>query len=94
MTDEERDEAFAASLRRVPPEQLEEKLIREIQYSVRVELPGTSSGSVTDIFLPNGNRLPMAEWDAHGFGDLELDLCVARALKDDYHECRSEDCKC
>jgi hypothetical protein len=68
--------------------------VEDAAFTVKVELPGVSSGFVSDIYGAGGDRIPTLDWEACGFTDFQLELCVARALNEDAHECKGEKCPC
>lgn len=69
--------------------------VEDAHYSVKVSLPGISSGSVVEIRTENDTAISPLDWDAHGFDDFQLDLCVMRALNDAGRDCKCpERCRC
>lgn len=65
--------------------------VEDAHYSVKVEMPSVCSGSVVEIRTENDSVISPLDWDAHGFDDFQLDLCVMRALNDAEN---ARDCRC
>ena len=69
--------------------------VEDQPYTVKVEMPTYSTGSVAAIYAESGTRIPTLDWEAHGFDQFQLDLCVMRALNAvDTHECKGDHCPC
>ena len=69
--------------------------VEDAHYSVKVNLPGVSAGYVSEIRAASDAVIPTLDWEAHGFDDFQLDLCVMRALNDAGRDCKClERCRC
>ncbi|HYF56048.1 MAG TPA: hypothetical protein VEA41_17480 [Salinarimonas sp.] len=69
--------------------------VEDQPYTVEVEI-GSDGGEVVAIYAESGERIPAADWDAHGFDDFQLGLCAARGLAEPAEaDCRCGDrCRC
>lgn len=64
--------------------------VEDAHFMVKVEMPSVCSGEVVEIRTEADTVISPLEWDAFGFDDFQLGLCVARALNDaeSAHDCR------
>ncbi len=61
--------------------------IEDQPYTVKVEMPTYSSGSVVEIYAASGERISVLDWEAHGFDSFQLELCALRAINEESRKC-------